>query len=68
MGRYLRNFPQHERRQNALTLAPEGESVVRAKRRPNNLPTGYDDITRSDLKVRSWKHNRRNQWFRGSAR
>jgi hypothetical protein len=68
MGRYLRNFPKHERRRNALALAPEGGPAVRAKRRPNNLPTGHDDITRSDLKVRSWKHNRGKQWFRGSAR
>ena len=61
MGNYLRNFPQHERRQNELVVEEDGEPPIRAKRKPRNLPHGRDDIRRKDVFDRNWKASRRQQ-------
>jgi hypothetical protein len=61
MGTYLRNFPQHERRQNELIFEEEGEPPVRAKRKPRNLPHSWWDVRRGDIRDRSWKSARRQQ-------
>jgi hypothetical protein len=54
-------FPrtQHERRQNALVVAEDGEEGVRGRRRGRNLPSANWDIGRST--ERSWKRHRRSQ-------
>jgi hypothetical protein len=55
-------FPrtQHERRQNALVVAEDGEDGARGRRRGRNLPSANWDLGRST--ERSWKRHRRSQY------
>lgn len=35
---------------------------IRTRRQPKSLPTAWDDLARSDRKMRNWKFYRRTQW------
>lgn len=38
------------------------EYKIKIRRRRSNIPTAWDDITRSEYNNRSWKRHRKHQW------
>lgn len=62
-GHYFRRFATFaERRDNGAWRAEEGEPPPRASRMGHNLPCAWDDYSRSDWNVKSWKHYRKTQY------
>lgn len=51
-----------ERRENVFVDLEAGEPPVRSARSWKNLPSSWDDLTRSDHNTRSWKKHRKHQW------
>jgi hypothetical protein len=52
----------NERRANAFVDWESGEPAVRAARSWKALPSTWDDLERSDYRMRSWKQYRKHQW------
>lgn len=52
----------NERRANAFVDLDSGEPPVRAARSWKSLPSTWDDLERSDYRMRSWKQYRKRQW------
>jgi hypothetical protein len=58
MSRFYRDIKTTQERREACD--PEMEDFIRAKRNPNNIPNGFDDLSRTI--ERTWKRHRKQKW------
>lgn len=61
-GGHHRHIKTMSERRASFPIFEDGEVGPRAARTAVVLPTAWDDLSRSDYGVRSWKKHRKNQW------
>lgn len=65
-NRYFRHPKTMAERRDSYPIFEDGEIAPRPARTAILLPTAWDDNSRSDYGIRSWKKHRKTQWFQST--